>query len=205
MIDRYVNIRDAIESVEAVEELVSRGPVHRRIFTLHGKLQELNSVCTKLQHFKRTLSDVRALLDVCLEKYPVMREHLEASAEIVHSPAYKSTVVKLSRDAPLTAIDKHWLEPFRAVVEPLADADEPADFATEILQQANKRCRAVREVKYLPLVRNIPPTSNHCERLFSECKYVLSAHRSSLLPANFEMLMFLKANRDKWSASTLLP
>lgn len=159
-------------------------------------------MCTKLQHSKRTLSDVRALFDACLEKYPVMREHLKASAEIVHSPAFESVVVKLSRDAPLTAMDKHWLEPYRAAIEPLAAAEEPADFATEILQQANKRCRTVREIKYLPLVRNIPHPAATMSA-YSECKYVLSAHRSSLPPANFEMLIFLKTNRDIWNASTL--
>eukprot|EP00644_Phytophthora_capsici_P009861 jgi/Phyca11/119644/e_gw1.39.275.1 len=64
---------------------------------------------------------------------------------------------------------------------------------------------ASRAVDYIPLLSVIPPTSNRCERLFSECKYVLEPHRASMRSANFERLMFLKANRDLWNASTLAP
>ena len=40
------------------------------------------------------------------------------------------------------------------------------------------------------IANGIPPTSNLCERRFSNCKLVL------LLPANFEMIMFMRANRE---------
>ncbi|OWZ07063.1 hypothetical protein PHMEG_00020596 [Phytophthora megakarya] len=50
----------------------------------------------------------------------------------------------------------------------------------------------------------IPPISNRCERLFSQCTLVLSPLRSSLLPANSEMLVFLRANRELWGSTSLL-
>ncbi|EGZ28822.1 hypothetical protein PHYSODRAFT_468078, partial [Phytophthora sojae] len=50
----------------------------------------------------------------------------------------------------------------------------------------------------------IPPTSNRCERLFSQCKLVMTPQRSSLLPINFEMIEFLRANRKYWDAYTLM-
>jgi hypothetical protein len=74
-----------------------------------------------------------------------------------------------------------------------------------ILDRAKKPRRSGRGLAgYVPLLSAIPPTSNHCERHFSQCRYVLTPHRSSLHPANFEMNMFLKANREMWTASTLV-
>ncbi|KAG4234593.1 hypothetical protein PC116_g17240 [Phytophthora cactorum] len=49
--------------------------------------------------------------------------------------------------------------------------DEPAaDFASEILRRAKKpRQPQRRAVDYILLLGVIPPTSNRCEQLFSEC------------------------------------
>ena len=44
----------------------------------------------------------------------------------------------------------------------------------------------------------IVPTSNCVERLFSQGKRVFRHSRQSLLPYNFEAIMFLKANRGLW-------
>ncbi|GMF28446.1 unnamed protein product [Phytophthora fragariaefolia] len=72
MVDKYIRIRDAAKHVCAVEDLLPRGNTHHRIVSLHAKLMELNGVCEKLQHHKRTLGEVRALFDACVKKYPVM-------------------------------------------------------------------------------------------------------------------------------------
>eukprot|EP00644_Phytophthora_capsici_P006320 jgi/Phyca11/130457/e_gw1.94.70.1 len=45
MVDRYCKIRDAILTVEAVEEFVPRGNAHRRVKGVLDKLRELGSVC----------------------------------------------------------------------------------------------------------------------------------------------------------------
>ncbi|KAG2770394.1 hypothetical protein PC116_g14954 [Phytophthora cactorum] len=58
--------------------------------------------------------------------------------------------------------------------------------------------------RYEPIVAAIPPTSNLCERLSSQCKLVMTPHRASLLPMNFEMIVFLRANRKFWDANTLM-
>ncbi|KAE8903770.1 hypothetical protein PF007_g26261 [Phytophthora fragariae] len=51
-------------------------------------------------------------------------------------------------------------------------------------------------VKYDPLLHHANPTSNTCELLFCECKLVLTSLQASTLPANFETMMFLRANAD---------
>lgn len=48
-------------------------------------------------------------------------------------------------------------------------------------------------------LRFLLPTSNICERLFSKAGHVLNDPRMALLPANFEVQLFLHLNRDLWS------
>ncbi|KAG6949287.1 hypothetical protein JG688_00014686, partial [Phytophthora aleatoria] len=71
-------------------------------------------------------------------------------------------------------------------------------YAAQIIQQGREKRRAGGSAVYSALVTQIPPTSNACERLFSECKVILTPQRSSILPAHFEMLAFLRANKDMW-------
>ncbi|KAG2771653.1 hypothetical protein PC129_g19072 [Phytophthora cactorum] len=59
-------------------------------------------------------------------------------------------------------------------------------------------------VHYCDLAREVPPTSNTVERLLSQCKLVLTPRRACMLLANFEMLAFLRANRDLWDATLLV-
>lgn len=205
MLKRYVEIRDAIMTVSAVEELVPRGAAHRRVLSLLTKLEELDSVCIKLQAEKRSLGDVRLLFDACVAKYPIMGQYLLGGASIVHSPLFESAVAKLVNDVPLAAGEQRAVATFVVTAPPQQPRDEDVDFATSILRQAKRPRRSDRStVSYDPLLLNIPPTSNRVERLFSGCKLVLSSLRSSLLPVNFETIMFLKGNRDMWNVATLV-
>ncbi|RAW42165.1 hypothetical protein PC110_g1677 [Phytophthora cactorum] len=85
------------------------------------------------------------------------------------------------------------------------DPAKKTDFATFVLRDA-KRPRLADHVgaEYDPLLLCAPPTSNTCEILFSGCKLVLTSLRASTLPANFETVMFLRANRSLWNCGTLL-
>ncbi|KAG3198854.1 hypothetical protein PC128_g5713 [Phytophthora cactorum] len=103
MLARYVKIRDAIKMVAAVEDLLPWPSIHRQVVQLVNKLEALDSVCVKLQSEERTLADVRLLFDAVMAKYPATSHHLSASARIVHSPVFESTVVKLLSDRALAA------------------------------------------------------------------------------------------------------
>ena len=202
MLKRYLDIRDAIKEVAAVEELVPRPSAHRKIVQLVEKLEELDSVCVQLQAEKCTMADARLLFDAVLVKYPAMEGHLRVNANIVHSPAFEHGVVKLQRDRPLLAAEECAVAGF--VVDRTPQPKTPVkNFAVEALRQA-KKPRVTSAAKYSALLGLIPPTSNRCERLFSQCKLVLTPQRSSLLPANFEMIMFLRANRELWGYASLL-
>ncbi|KAG2824510.1 hypothetical protein PC129_g8146 [Phytophthora cactorum] len=56
---------------------------------------------------------------------------------------------------------------------------------------------------YDALLFHVLPTSNRCGRLFSQAKTVLTPHQSALLPIHFDMIMFLKANRQYWDRRTV--
>jgi len=58
-------------------------------------------------------------------------------------------------------------------------------------------------VTYHDLTKVVPSTSNTVERLFSQCKFAQTNHRSCMLPANFEILAFLRVNRDLWNVTSL--
>ncbi|KAG2819746.1 hypothetical protein PC118_g3729 [Phytophthora cactorum] len=171
MVHKYVRIRDAAKHAPAVEELLPRLSDHRRILVLHDKLKELQSVYEKLQLYKRTLGEVRALFDACMAKYPVMEEYLKPTAKIVHSPTFEAAVIKVTSSLPVTSAEAKTLEPFRRPERFGQSEDEPAaDCASEILCRAKKpRQSQRRAVDYIPLLGAIPPTSNRCERSFSEC------------------------------------
>ncbi|KAJ0391211.1 hypothetical protein P43SY_011000 [Pythium insidiosum] len=128
MVKRYVEIREAIMTVSAVEELVPRGATHRRIQALLTKLEELGSVCVKLQAEKRTLGDVRLLFDACVAKYPAMAQHLLSGASIVHSPLFESAVAKLINDVPLAAREQKAVASFVVTPPPQQPVDESVDF-----------------------------------------------------------------------------
>ncbi|RLN98007.1 hypothetical protein BBJ28_00014077 [Nothophytophthora sp. Chile5] len=206
MLERYVKIRDAILTVGAVEELAPRGNAHRRVVAAVDKLKELDSVCVKLQAEKCTMADVRLLFDACTKKYPVMATYLSPSADIIHSPDFEAAVVKIQNDLPLTTSERRAVEGF--AVEPHEPSPVPrgrVDFASIILRQAKKqRLSECVAAQYDNLLHFAPPTSNACERLFSGCKLVLNSLRSSTLPVNFERMVFLRANNDLWTSTTLL-
>ncbi|KAG3118976.1 hypothetical protein PI125_g2413 [Phytophthora idaei] len=57
---------------------------------------------------------------------------------------------------------------------------------------------------YSPLAALVPPTSNTCESLFSECKMIVTPQRSCMLPAHFEMPMLLRGNKAMWDVTSLV-
>ncbi|KAG6945786.1 hypothetical protein JG687_00017084 [Phytophthora cactorum] len=167
--------------------------LERSIVALVESLKMFNSVCKKLQE------------DSISMKAPTLR-------------VFESAVVKVSSrgtEADLTPEELRVLHPFEleaAAAEPTLWSNgsgartrarsDAEDFATALLQS-----RPISEQvtpRYNPIVAAIPPTSNHCERLLSQCRLVMTPQHASLLPMNFEMIVFLRANRMFWDANMLM-
>ncbi|ETI39564.1 hypothetical protein F443_14852 [Phytophthora nicotianae P1569] len=181
------------------EDLLPRPSTHRQIVQLVTNLEALDSVCVRLQSEEGNLADVRLLFDAVIAKFPATAHHLSPSTQIVHSPAFESAVVKLLSDRSLISDEEEAVAQFAGPTDSAQETPKKVDFATETLRHA-KRPRLATVTKYIDLLRMIPPTSNKCERLFSQCKLVFNPLRSSMLPANFEMLVFLRANRELWDS-----
>jgi hypothetical protein len=56
---------------------------------------------------------------------------------------------------------------------------------------------------YIDVDLLIRPTSNTCERIFSESGYILPAHRRCMSPKTFEALLLLKKNKEDWNEFTV--
>ncbi|KAK1941471.1 hypothetical protein P3T76_007337 [Phytophthora citrophthora] len=78
--------------------------MYRRIVALFETLKTFNGVCKKLQEESFTITSVRVLFDRVAEMYPVTAVYLSPDANIVHSPAFESAVVKVAgnREVELT-------------------------------------------------------------------------------------------------------
>ncbi|KAG3251087.1 hypothetical protein PI124_g4282 [Phytophthora idaei] len=86
----------------------------------------------------------------------------------------------------------------------MSERKEPQDsYAAQIIQQGGAKRRQVERAAYSSLAAPVPPTSNTCECLFSERKMILMLLRSCMLPVHFEMLMFIRANKDMWDVTSL--
>jgi hypothetical protein len=205
MVERYIRIRAEIKKVEAVEEMVSTGSRHRKLVALCQDLKKLNSVSKRLQREDIDMAKVQVLFDSVKADFPVMSDYLNTGAKIVHSPAFEAAVVKTIAGQALTTAEKQALKPFQVTetAQPKRKSREN-DYAAELLRANPKKPRNGHTPDtYSKLVPLIPPTSNAVERLFSQCQLILTPQRSCMMPANFEMLTFLRVNMDMWNASTM--
>ncbi|KAG3189354.1 hypothetical protein PC128_g11787 [Phytophthora cactorum] len=208
MVLRYKRIRDDVRQVEAVEEHVPTGAAHKKLMGRLEHLKKLDSVCKTLQDEGTSMAGVSLLFDQVTDDYLAMASYLQTNAKIVHTPVFEAVLVKIANDSKLTTAEARAVERF--VVEPSTSTGKKKErssdnYANEILRGGKQPRRdGVVAASYSDLAKMVPPTSNTVECLFSQCKLVLTPQRSCILPAYFEMLAFLRANRDLWNATSLV-
>jgi hypothetical protein len=85
--------------------------------------------------------------------------------------------------------------------------DPPEEMTVMQRLEANRKKRKVSKlascVDYVDVSKLICSTSNCCERLFSEAKYIMVPHRRGMSPIVFESLIFLKKNIAFWTVKTV--
>ncbi|KAE8998011.1 hypothetical protein PR002_g18872 [Phytophthora rubi] len=192
MLQRYERIRPQIKTVEAVEELIPTGASHRKLLELLQHMKKFESVTKKLQGDGIDLADVRLLLSPPPRLCTLLIE---------------AAVVKAINGCALSSAEKAAVKRFEEPKRGTKRKERAEDYATQILRAGpSKRSKTGGRSDgtiYSSLLKQLPPTSNACERLFSQCKRVLTPQRTSMLPANFELIMFLRANRNMWGVTTL--
>ncbi|KAG3189857.1 hypothetical protein PC128_g11571 [Phytophthora cactorum] len=181
MLQRYVKIRAYIRQLGAVEDLTPRSGKHKKLVSLLSHLEKFESVCKHLQSEATSMSEVRLLFDSVI----CNGEKLSTAESVALRRLGRSR----SDEGLGTAGRKR--------------KERQESYAAQIIQQGRVKRRAGGSAVYSALATQIPPTSNACERLISESKVILTPQRSSILPAHFEMLAFLRANKDMWDITSL--
>jgi hypothetical protein len=148
------------------------------------------------------LSKVRCLFDAIAKEYPVLEEKLSANSEIVLDKTFESAIVKLQQgkieslsSSELRSV-KHLKIQSQDVEDITDEHNQSISFAERILKK-QKIEEVISSSSYVDL-RFLIPTSNICERLFSEAGFCFNERRMSVLPINAESQMFLHLNSSLW-------
>jgi hypothetical protein len=204
--------RNLVPSFERVDD--DEPSEHETILEMVALLKEFEAVSKWLQtenvhdsSRRVTLYSVRKVFDKLCQKYPVVRRHLSANADIVHQPLFESAVAKIQgNDFNLNAQEKRKVSFFlisAAEEEEEEEGGEEIDlsFLDETLNDAAAES-AKRHKKSCPYrsMDHISPTSNIVERLFSRCGIIMRPHRRLMDPSTLEMLIMLRFNKDLWDA-----
>ncbi|KAG3013496.1 hypothetical protein PC120_g13280 [Phytophthora cactorum] len=167
------------------------------------ELKAFESFSKKLQNTDGlSLLDVRDIFDALIAEHPGVEDYLGTEAGIVQQPEFENacvTVLVGTADS-LTECQRSLLLPFAApaTTPPLVE-DKTLGFADRALEKRKLQCEMPCEY---PEIAVIPPTTNICERFFSQSKYVLGNDHQGLLPINLEIILFLKVNLHLWNVKT---
>ncbi|ETK84544.1 hypothetical protein L917_10329 [Phytophthora nicotianae] len=189
----------------------------QKLFALLTDLEKLDTVCKAFQHKTTTAPDVRLQFDSVVTDYPIMAEHLRPSAESVNCPLFESALVNIGNGDTLTTAEARALKCFEVTSDSdggRVDGDQVnakrmkqtrCDYVVAILREGKRRRVSTRtNVSYRALAKLAPPTSNTVERLLSTCKLIMTPQRICMQPVNFEMIAFLRANREMRNVTTLI-
>ena len=150
------------------------------------KLHEENSV---------NIYDARALFDELLKNYLELKYHfgLEDGNTISTDPMLGKSIAKALCKQILTQDEETYLVKFKTNPCEI-ELNTSMTFAAHVIE----RKRRNRDPGLLELGW-IPSTSNIAERLFSCAGFVLTDYRKSVTAVNFEIQIFLMANRNSWN------
>ena len=135
--------------------------------------------------------------------YPEMAHYLLPTSRIVANPVFEAAIVKLQNQLELDEEERDAVKGLlkHSDVDAVQEvAVTETDFAKNIIKKKRTSAKGVTEYES---TKFIFPTSDIVERFFSSAGYALSDLRSSILPANLEMQLFLKVNKSFWDRKTV--
>ena len=205
---------ESFESIEVVDKLLTPEE-YGNLREYLPKLEELNDVTKALQRESLTLVEARTIFDVVLEKFGSPRSNCPFRKYLGHykTSVFETAVIKVGKNEPLNVAETISLRRFQIYAdedsEPTISATEEEDShelsVMDQVERTLKRQRtdtttaiSNRSIEYGPMY-HISPTSNICERLFSQAKIVYSERRKSMKLETLEMLLFLKSNKRFWN------
>ena len=162
MLERYQRLREFLPNLRSheIDMLLLSLVEDREVDSLSLRLKDLDSVTRALQKEGFTLSELRALFDVVLDKYPETKARLGASAAIVESKSFESGIVKAQNGSQneLSQEEELALRSFKTSVDGELDTQ---GIALLLVQRGLKRQRIRKEqmTAYMD-TRFVVPTSN---------------------------------------------
>ena len=217
-LERYFRIEEFITneacfSQSVYDKLPSRAQHQRLKNHLMPYLLEIKAVSLRLQKENTVLNRARAYFQGFLlkEDLPLFQStpannYLITSYSTDH--LFESAVIKIQegREDELSEQEERkvvkFLLPTSVDVDEIPRRDGATLSVAELVDFNMRRKRSKGNSKYRCL-DHVIPTSNCCERLFSQCKLVYNDHRRRMLPVNLEIVMYLKANKHLWDATTV--
>ena len=216
MLHRYIKIEDTIKSVGDLEDMALTGSKKRALMELAGHFGKFNSVTKALQTKLVPLHVIRDVFDSIIEDYPAMKRHLQPNASCLNNPHFESGVVKILKQRAEEMTEEEIAECYHLRKDQIYRIEDNSELEEiECTKDKASKPKSYFEICYKKKKKSedsnssyidctcISGTSNSCERLFSECKYVLQDHRRSLSPYMFECLMYLKKNSMHWDVKTV--
>jgi len=233
MVDRFIKIEADLNAIPSLRPYkLSKQDSKLLHDTYHAHFVGFRHITKVLQDpMQCDLALVRHLFDMLLQEdidyEDCMKQYLRANAPIVASPEFESGVVKILNGEVLTTVEaaatrklKKTRQPTLAARSTAATAAQASgsggatrstlsDKASAIIHKHKKQKTAGDESNkkanqdYVDVGKLVAATSNACERLFSEAKYVMVPHRRGMDPALFEAILFLKKNLEYWNIRTV--
>jgi hypothetical protein len=225
-LNKFVRMYDSICTAEADPNssivVDSSGQFKRKVEKQAKMFNSINMVCTDLQTrmypLKHTRRDLDQLIEESDEKFTdntshwyqnaLGEEYIGAESEKLPDPYFVSGVCKIQMGDP-NSLTEEEVEACRHLEEG-EQSDGEIDnegMSLEDKIQLNRKKRKAgtsrdRKSKYKN-VDFILGSAAEVERLWSSCKHVFTAHRSTLTPVFFEAIMFLKHNQEYWDIKTV--
>ncbi|EGZ08115.1 hypothetical protein PHYSODRAFT_526629, partial [Phytophthora sojae] len=199
-------LEDYTEEVSVVSALMQALPTinNRAALKDQTKLSPLRPNVTRwgstfkmLARYVRIRDDIKQV-EAVFDLIPTAAMHERIKSLLEDLRIFDSVTVALHSD-DLSLADVRVL--FDSIVERFPLLKPKLGPTASIVHSPSFETAAVKVCYYFR--KMMPPTSNRCKRLFSQAKLVITPQRSSLLPENFEMSMFLRANRRYWDVNTV--
>ncbi|KAG7361937.1 hypothetical protein IV203_025603 [Nitzschia inconspicua] len=193
MVQRYLRIKEQLDACNGLEEYVLSGTENRLIKEAAKSFSIFYFVAVEIQAKGMDLLHVRQQFDTLLsdEKYSIMAEKLDPRDDIVECPDFEVGCLKVMRGeaATLTEDEAAAIAKLRQKGS-IPEVSEPTrELSTKEILSLNSKRRKIEidqkqrgggeqeQSPYIDIKVTISATSNCCERLFSEAKYIMVPHR----------------------------
>ncbi|KAG3093618.1 hypothetical protein PI125_g16788 [Phytophthora idaei] len=204
MVERYAKLGPALISLD--HATVAKHDIARFLLSdeesehveeLLQTLMDLNEVTKGLEDSTLIMIGARRAFDWVGRQYPALKARLAADAAFVYCPALESGNFKIISGSRLTTREQEACKAFKRPATNATVEETSRSFLAPVFQKASEP-----RTSYIPLAW-VPPTSNACERFYSQVKLVITELRNSMDVNTLEVLMFLAYNRDSWDVGSV--